>query len=287
MQDLRAKRMNFKLRVMTSGDIPVAMQLKDAAGWNQTSGDWERFLSATPYGCFVAEHRSGVIGTSATIIYSGRFAWIGMVIVDEQYRGQGMGTALLKQAIRFLDSQKVPAIKLDATPQGRPLYKKFGFRSEYDIERWMLKRTAKENVPENGQLSIEEILRTDRDIFGADRSGLLYSLAQEAPHLALVDSQKGEITGYSFGRLGSRADQMGPWVASCEDAAERLLDLFLSRSSRELVFIDCLRQNPWAIPLIEARGFELSRPLTRMFRGTNKYRGKPALLCASLGPEFG
>jgi predicted N-acetyltransferase YhbS len=279
--------MNFKLRVMTSGDIPEAMRLKDAAGWNQTTLDWARFLSATPEGCFVAEYSSDVIGTAATIIYEGRFAWIGMVIVDEQYRGQGIGTALLKQAIHFLDSQKVPAMKLDATPQGRPLYGKFGFRSEYDIERWMLKRTVKENVPENGQLSIEEILRIDRDIFGADRSDLLRSLTREAPQLALLDTHEGKITGYSFGRLGSRADHIGPWVASREDAAERLLNLFLSRSSRELVFIDCLRQNPWAVPLVKSRGFELARPLTRMFRGTNKYPGQPELLCASLGPEFG
>jgi GNAT superfamily N-acetyltransferase len=279
--------MNIKLRLMTSRDVSEAMRLKDAAGWNQTPADWMRFLSATSDGCFVAENCGGVIGTAATIIYEGRFAWIGMVIVDEQYRGQGIGTTLLEQAIHFLDSQKVSTMKLDATPQGRPLYEKFGFRSEYNIERWMLKRTAKINAPQNTFISIETILKTDRDIFGADRSGLLYSLAQEAPHLALIDSHEGKIGGYSLGRLGFRADHMGPWVASDKDAAERLLNLFLTRSSRELVFIDCLRQNPWAIPLVKACGFELSRPLTRMFRGTNKYRGQPELLCASLGPEFG
>ena len=279
--------MNFKLRAMTSEDIPQAMQLKDAAGWNQTTADWARFLSASPEGCFVAEYRGDVIGTSATIIYEGRFAWIGMVIVDKQYRGQGIGIALLERAIRFLDSQRVPTMKLDATPQGKPLYEKFGFISEYDIERWMLNRTVKENVLENVPISIEDVLLIDREVFGADRSGLLRSLAQEAPHLTLVDQQEGKITGYSFGRLGSRADHMGPWVAHNEDAAERLLNSFLLRSSRELIFVDCLRLNPWAIPLVKARGFEFSRPLTRMFRGTNRYAGQVELLCASLGPEFG
>jgi predicted N-acetyltransferase YhbS len=279
--------MNFKLRTMTAEDIPQAMQLKDAAGWNQTTTDWARFRSASPEGCFVAEYRGDVIGTSATIIYEGRFAWIGMVIVDKQYRGQGIGIALLERAIRFLDSQRVPTIKLDATPQGKPLYEKFGFISEYEIERWMLNRTAKENVPENGPTSIEDVLLIDREVFGADRSGLLRSLAQEAPHLTLVDQQEGKITGYSFGRLGSRADHMGPWVARNEDVAEMLLNSFLLRSSRELVFVDCLRLNPWAVPLVKARSFELSRPLTRMFRGTNRYAGQIRLLCASLGPEFG
>ncbi len=279
--------MNFRLRTMTFEDIPVAIRLKDAAGWNQTAADWVRFISASPEGCFVMECHGNVIGTSATIAYDGRFSWIGMLIVDEQYRGQGIGTALLERAIYFLDSQKIPAIKLDATPQGKPLYEKLGFMSEYDIERWMLSRTAKEKAVENAPVSIEDVLQMDREIFGADRSGLLRSLAQEAPHLTLVDQQEEEITGYSFGRLGSLADHMGPWVARNADAAERLLNSFLLRSSRELIFVDCLRLNPWAVPLVKARGFEFSRPLTRMFRGTNGYAGQAGLLCASLGPEFG
>jgi predicted N-acetyltransferase YhbS len=279
--------MNFTLRTMTLEDIPGAIRLKDAAGWNQTAADWVRFISASPEGCFVMEYHGNVIGTSATIAYDGRFSWIGMLIVDEQFRGQGIGTALLARAIHFLDSQKIPTIKLDATPQGKPLYEKLGFISEYGIERWMLSRTAKEKAAENLSVSIEDVLQIDRKIFGANRSGLLRSLAQEAPHLTLVDQQEGEITGYSFGRLGSSADHMGPWVARNEDAAERLLNSFLLRSLRELIFIDCLRLNPWAVPLVKVRGFELSRPLTRMFRGTNGYAGQVELICASLGPEFG
>src|SRR5271157_2974971 len=105
--------MNFKLRTLTAEDIPRATQLKAAAGWNQTTADWDRFLSTSPEGCFVAEYRGNVIGTSATIIYEGRLAWIGMVIVDKQYRGQGIGIALLERAIRFLDSQRIPTMKLD------------------------------------------------------------------------------------------------------------------------------------------------------------------------------
>jgi hypothetical protein len=43
--------MSMRLRLMTVNDVPEAMQLKDAAGWNQTSADWARFLSANPEGC--------------------------------------------------------------------------------------------------------------------------------------------------------------------------------------------------------------------------------------------
>jgi GNAT superfamily N-acetyltransferase len=155
--------MSARFRSMTIEDIPEAMQLKDSAGWNQTTADWARFLSASPEGCFVPEHEGRVVGTSTTILYEGRFAWIGMVIVDSQYRGQGIGTALLERAIRYLDSRNVPCMKLDATPQGKPLYEKLGFVSEYDIERWMLVRRPGANF--GGKASTETV-RTAQQVLG-------------------------------------------------------------------------------------------------------------------------
>jgi GNAT superfamily N-acetyltransferase len=272
---------------MTRNDIPAGMRLKDLAGWNQTVLDWERFLSASPAGCFAAECEGRVVGTSATIIYEGRFAWIGMVVVHPQHRGQGIGTALLERAIRYLDSRSVPAMKLDATPEGKPLYEKFGFAGEYDIARWMLKRSRGKQARGKVSREIEDALQLDREVFGADRSALLRSLAAGAPEFVLVARQEGAVAGYTFGRRGSRADHLGPWMAREEEVAAKLLDEFLHRSGRDLVFVDCLRPNPWAVPLVKSRGFELSRPLTRMFRGANRYPGRPELLCAVFGPEFG
>jgi len=279
--------MTVRFRLMTIEDIPDAMRLKDVAGWNQTVVDWERFLYANPEGCFAAEYDGRVVGTSATIIYEGRLAWIGMVLVDSKHRGQGIGTALLERAIGHLDTRRVPCVKLDATPQGKPLYEKFGFLSEHHIERWMLKHQPDGNPILKTSVQIEQVLRVDREIFGADRSGLLRSLAEEAPELALVAEHGARVAGYTFGRHGSLADQLGPWAALNEDTAATLLDEFVRRSGKELIFVDCVGPNPLAVSLVKERGFEFSRPLTRMFRGANSCAGRPALLCATLGPEFG
>ncbi len=278
----------MELRLMTNNDIPDGMRLKDIAGWNQNAADWERFLSASPEGCFAAECDGRFVGTAATIVYEDKFAWIGMVVVDPQYRGRGLGTALLERAIRYLDSRGLACMKLDATPYGKPLYEKFGFVSEYEIERWMLKRQPDEKPSRTpGSVDLEDTLKLDREIFGADRSRLLHSLAETAPDFTLALRQEAGIAGYAFGRRGTLADHLGPWTASDEDVAATLLNEFLDRSRRELVFVDCLSGNPFAVPLVRVRGFELSRPLTRMFRGTNEHAGRPDLLCAILGPEFG
>jgi len=281
--------MKGQLRVMTAADIAAAVALKDTAGWNQTALDWGRFLAACPQGSFVAESGGRVIGTSATIIYAQQLAWIGMVIVAAEHRGQGIGTALLQKAIDYLVAEKVPCMKLDATPQGRPLYQKLGFVPEYDIERWMLKRIPSHQTQSaaNPINNLDGVLQLDREVFGVDRSQLLRSITESDPQFALRSQHGKVISGYAFGRRGSRADQLGPWVARDQDSAAELLDQFLEQSRREFIFVDCLKLSSWATKLVTARGFEFSRPLTRMFRGTNLSPGQPDLLGAILGPEFG
>jgi GNAT superfamily N-acetyltransferase len=279
---------SMNLRTMTTDDIPAGMRLKDLVGWNQTPADWRCFLESSPEGCFAAEAEGQVVGTAATIVYEERFAWIGMVLVDPEFRGRGIGTHLLEKTIEHLDAIDIGTMKLDATPQGRPIYQKLGFNDEYEIERWLLKRS----VPEAGRTTesnptSDDVLQLDREIFGADRSPLLRSLAAENPDFALVTEQDGEIAGYTFGRRGTLADHLGPWMARDENTAAGLLDEFLTRSRRETVFVDALKDRRFVGELLQARGFKVSRPLTRMVRGPNSYPGRPELLCAILGPEFG
>ncbi|MGO8790983.1 MAG: GNAT family N-acetyltransferase [Terriglobia bacterium] len=279
--------MDFHLRVMTPEDIPAGMRLKEIAGWNQTRGDWERFLAASPQGCFVAEADGEVVGSVATVSYEGRFAWIGMVLVDPIRRGGGIGTKLLVKAIEHLDGCGIASMKLDATPQGKPLYEKLGFVTEYEIERWQLLRTPSLGSLVAAVSVTDEMLDQDRQIFGADRSALLRSIAREHPAFVLQYRSQGKLTGYSFGRKGALADHLGPWVAQDESSARDLLDEFLRRSRQQKVFVDGMRNTLWALKLLRERGFQPSRPLTRMYRGRNDFPGRPELQGAILGPEFG
>src|SRR5437868_13271028 len=177
----------MQIRTMTEEDIPAGMRLKDIAGWDQTEADWRIFLNASRDGCFVAEVGGVVRGTATTIVYGGRFAWVGMVLVDPEHRGQGMGTALLKKSIAYLDSIQAPCIKLDATPLGKPIYEKLGFATEYELERWAMKR-KKEDLTGRVQTDthesmltplLEHSLQLDDNEFGADCSGLMSGMDRD------------------------------------------------------------------------------------------------------------
>lgn len=284
----------MRLRIMTEEDVPGGLRLNTLCGWNQTAADWHRFLMNSPCGCFIMEHDRKVVGTATTICYENQCGWIGMVLVDAEYRNRGIGTQLLKKAIEYLDDSNIRTMKLDATPQGKPLYAKLGFVEEYEIERWILRRlpaaisaTRLSSCVLLSETQMEQILRLDKELFGTDRSFLLRSLHEEAPEFATAVWDLGLPGGYAFGRRGLFADHLGPWMARNSAVAEKAIQEFLARSSRETLIVDCMKSNPKAAEVLGAQGFAPSRPLTRMVRGPNRYPGRPDSFCAILGPEFG
>jgi len=281
---------DIEIRQMTPRDIPAAMRLKELAGWNQTERDWMRYLAFEPEGCFVAVRGGIVCGTVIAQRYGTDLGWIGMVLVDPEHRHQSIGTRLLDRGLDFLDRQGIETVKLDATPEARSLYLARGFKDEYEIERWGGIAAPKQN-PGIRRIEFHDMGRIcacDAMVFGADRTRLLTALWQEAPEYTAVAHSGGEVAGYFFGRAGSRAHYLGPWVAGGNgELAEQLLVEFLSRAAGERVFVDICLENPDARPIMEAIGFSHQRRLTRMYRGPNRSPGKPSMICGIAGPELG
>src|ERR1044071_3922763 len=187
----------MQIRLLFESDIPSAMRLKEAAGWNQTEADWRRLLRLEPNGCFGAIKDGRLVGTTTTTIY-GELAWIGMVLVQPQERGQGIAAALMKVALDYLNG-KVETIKLDATSLGQPVYEKFGFQVESEIERWAGSSTGPEAQVVMDHGAVQDLLSLDRIAFNADRSKLLESLVADAcvPPV-LIRAADGALSGYAL-----------------------------------------------------------------------------------------
>ena len=281
---------DIEIRQMTPQDVSAGMRLKELAGWNQTERDWMRYLAFEPEGCFVAVRGGIVCGTAIAQRYGTDLGWIGMVLVDPEHRHQSIGTRLLDRGLDFLDRQGIETVKLDATPEARSLYLARGFKDEYEIERWGGIAAPKQN-PGIRRIEFHDMGRIcacDAMVFGADRTRLLTALWQEVPGYTAVAHSGGEVTGYFFGRTGSLAHYLGPWVAWGDaELAEQLLMEFLIRVGGERAFVDICLENPDARPIMEAIGFSHQRRLTRMYRGPNRSPGKPSMICGIAGPELG
>jgi GNAT superfamily N-acetyltransferase len=290
--EMTAESRDITLRLMTPGDIPEAQRIRHKAGWNQTDADWQRFLDLSPGGCFAACEAERVLGTVTALPYEKRFGWIGMLLVDSESRGRGIGTQLLNRSIHWLTSQGIETLKLDATPMGHPLYLQLGFVDEYAIERWeRAGRADSIRLPEISSVSnpeVERICEWDREVFGADRSSLLVDLYRWGPAYAAVSRSGAEITGYMLGRAGTRAHYLGPWVAvPGSGAAGQLFGEVLERLGGAPVFVDICDGNGEALQSVRRAGFQPQRSLTRMFRGSNRFPGRHAWVCGIAGPELG
>ena len=287
------------IRLLTANDLDDALGLSAAAGWNQGLADWRMLLQLAPVGSFaaIAEHR--VVGTAIGIDY-GTFGWIAMMLVDPSLRGRGLGARLLEAAMSAV-SPDVP-IRLDATPLGRPLYRRYGFEDEVMLTRHVAEpsrskpddaaRGAAPRVRPLTAADMPEVAAIDRGVFGADRRMLLEWALDGAPQYAqAIETEAG--LQYSLGRRGRLFDLLGPVVASDDDTARALVGASLVAAEGRAVAVDAFDQHTGFAEWLRGRGFSAQRPLFRMRRAA-QHGGEAAVRVsppvherAILGPEFG
>jgi len=89
--------------------------------------------------CLVCEEDGKVRGCVAASFYrlfpglknpSGEQAVIHNLVVEEGYRGRGLGTALVDAILEECRARGAMRISLYATEMGRPVYERFGFKRE-------------------------------------------------------------------------------------------------------------------------------------------------------------
>ena len=272
------------IRLLFESDIPAAMQLKEAAGWNQTEDDWRRLLTLEPDGCFAAIKDGRLVATTTTTTYGDDLAWIGMVLVEPQHRRQGIAAKLMNVALDYLKG-KVATIKLDATALGQPVYEKFGFEVESLVERWSgVARARRSETLVDAVADRDELLALDHLAFNADRSKLMERLMVNAP--VVVRAADGTLSGYALSRNGTRAAYVGPVVAKDAQRVETLLDQVLSQLDGRQVYVDFNTECGVGTNVLSDRGFVKERDLIRMRAGGPGAKTSP-LVVAIAGPEIG
>jgi GNAT superfamily N-acetyltransferase len=285
----------FALRDMGEADLADGLRLSRASGWNQTLRDWRLLLSLGEGLFCVASEGRRVIGSGGAVRYGEALAWICMILVDPACRGQGLGSRLFDDVLARLgplrQSGRLRSVGLDATPAGRPLYARRGFREGPALVRMRCERPSGAVAAPDGVRclaaadDLTEVLERDRRVFGADRRGLLEAALADAPELAWIARRDGRLAGYCFGRHGDRDDQLGPLVADDTPSACALLSAGLPRCARPAV-VDARAEPGW-LAALAALGFREQRPLTRMYLDDVRPAGEPAHEPAVLGPEFG
>ena len=278
--------------LLTAADLPDAEALVREAGWNQVAADWEIFRAL---GTVYAARAGGrVVATAATLPY-GEFAWISMVLVAGEQRRRGLGTRLLNRCIDALnESGRIPV--LDATPEGRPLYRALGFEEAWGFHR--LARGTAQHVRAGlalpGGTTIRPVADADWSgicaydaaVFGADRGALLQHLRGRLPPAELVAYREDRIAGFMLGRNGRSAAQIGPLVAEDDAVAQALLVRAIA-AIESPIYVDLADIKTGIRAWLAGCGFVAQRPLTRMLYRRATSFDDTSRTFAVVGPEFG
>ena len=274
----------MKLRLLESLDIPQAMELSYAAGWNQTSTDWQTLLDLAPGACFCFELDGRLAATTTLLPLSPGLAWLGMVLTRCEYQHRGLASRLVAHAIATADRLGIETIGLDATDQGRPIYEKAGFVAGPAIERWLAGEVTMKIAPQSGfdphqSSCIDEMAGLDRRALGTDRTALLRALAGSGWRPEVAER------GYALARAGSRANYLGPCVAETPEIARDLIARSLSQQAGPWMW-DLFPGNAATREIAAEFGFKSTRRLVRMCRGQLP-AGDGGLVHAVAGFELG
>jgi hypothetical protein len=191
-------------------------------------------------------------------------------------------------ALEYLNG-KVHTVKLDATPQGKAVYAKFGFEVESMIERWSgtggsMTANIEAHTDRN---DVRDLLILDRRAFNADRSRLIDKLIEDTSVPPVFGrATDGALNGYALARSGTKAAYVGPVVTEDPLQVETLLDQVLSQLAGERVYIDLNTESGAGSSVLSDRGFVKERDLTRMSSRNSGMKISP-LVFAIAGPEIG
>lgn len=102
--------------------------------WNY---DYERFienyLKDDFFYAFIMVQDDEIIGTG-NVFFKGKIGWLANIIIDEKFRGQGLGFKMTQFLVDFLSNMKCETQLLLATELGEPVYRKIGFRKITDYQ---------------------------------------------------------------------------------------------------------------------------------------------------------
>jgi len=282
------------IRVAKSSDVGSVCGLTDRVRWNHSLEVIERFLSYEPEGCFVAEIEGQHVGNVFTVSF-GKVGWIGLLIVDEKFRRQGIGTLLMRRGISYLHKVGVETMELEAVPEIADLYRKLGFVEEFDSLRFT-KVNKIDHLSESlavrpmNKEELSEVSAFDSRYFGADRSRVLRSLLESNPELCFVSRSGRVIDGYVMSYRMKVGYRVGPWV--CRPGSPMVARGLIVRcmeaiGDNEKLFVGVPVVNDVAVGIMKELGFELVTKSLRMYLGKrveNKYlRG----IFSIHGPEDG
>ena len=258
--------LQLTLRPTSVSDADACQRLSAAVGWPHRREDWEFALSLGQG--FTLSIEDAVVAVGLWWSFGATHATLGTIIVAPNRQGQGIGKLLTERLIAATEGR---TLGLVATPQGEPLYARYGFIAIDEV------RQHQGDWPELAApvLAANEVMRPataadlpllaqlDGEATGLPRAPLLEALLARG-HAILIE-RNGVPAGFGFLRRHGRGWLIGPVAALDDTAACNLIAALLAARRGDFVRIDvpartglCAWLGERGLPLV-ASGVEMAR----------------------------
>lgn len=262
---------SLSLVQLEKNDVSDLIELSSSIGWDYDEEEIRTIMASG--NIFGHKNDLGKIVSSAAIIpYDSDVASIGMVIVDKEYRGLGLGKVVTQKCIESVHNSV--SIMLIATEEGKPLYEKMGFKTVNSVHKYLCEN-YKASAPSSNvsgivienfkNIHFNEVVKIDQNAFGAKRNSFLYNRIVQSENCIVVKDYKDQIIGYGAAILGPINLILGPIVAPDIEVAALIVNSLASRHPGRLR-IDVPSGNEEFMTLLKQMGFvKVSNPPIMIF----------------------
>lgn len=200
--------------------------MREAVGWNVSRWALDMVLVDDPGTvCLAVEDDDGRLVALGSGIAYGALGFVGNMIVAEEVRRRGVGSAVLEAVVEFLAGRGCTRLELFATAEGRPLYARHGF----ELTGTSLMGRLGRDVPLQASASVEvaetsdatSLAAYDAPRFGGNRERLLTAMVADRERPVLGAHSSDGIVGYGWVR--AEAGRVSPLVADSPGIAAALV----------------------------------------------------------------
>ncbi|RZI78567.1 MAG: GNAT family N-acetyltransferase [Variovorax sp.] len=260
------------IRAVRRDEMALVIDFAAREGWNPGLHDAEAFHAADPNGFLVAECDGEPVGCIAAVSYEGRFGFIGLYIVQEAWRGKGIGLQLWTAGMARL---KGHVVGLDGVPAQQANYRRSGFALAWQNVRFAgvtgpPPQTRPAQIVPLHTVDIALLRADDRRVFPAARDAFLEHWTTMPGAVGLVWLEHGRLGGWGLIRRCREGHKIAPLVADRPAVAQALFAaLCTAVPPGETFFIDVPLPNQEAVALAETHGMQ------RVFETARMYAGPP------------
>lgn len=238
----------------------LLQQLTQRIGWNFTSEQVNMFLSVK--GTWVGHWLEDELVSSAALFqYGQKLASLGIVMVDPNHRGKGLGKQVIQQCLDVAARTGSP-VTLVATAEGYPLYKRLGFQTMGQIHRFERIQTENDVHPIEAKdilpvivNDLEYLTMLDEIVIGANRKDVYRILLQNIDRAFKIRDTCGDLQGFGLALRKHNVLAVGPLMATSPDVARGLVEA-LASSWDGIVRIDVPGEQTWFMALLKEHGFQ-------------------------------